>query len=101
MQLGNQMFVLADGVPLIRGAARRVCGGGYGKIAVDELLTKPAIEAISFVGSTPIARYGVVIRPNGNSGLLNVLRGLRTKRPISSSVPVVLDRVAMAAQDRQ
>ncbi|QSE87514.1 hypothetical protein JWS13_01455 (plasmid) [Rhodococcus pseudokoreensis] len=74
---------------------------GVGKIAVDELLTKPAIEAISFVGSTSIARYGVVIRPNGNSGLLNVLRGLRTKRPISSSVPVVLDRVAMAAQDRQ
>jgi malonate-semialdehyde dehydrogenase (acetylating)/methylmalonate-semialdehyde dehydrogenase len=27
------------------------------KVAVDELLTNPAIKAISFVGSTPIARY--------------------------------------------
>jgi malonate-semialdehyde dehydrogenase (acetylating)/methylmalonate-semialdehyde dehydrogenase len=27
------------------------------KVAVDELLTNPAIAAVSFVGSTPIARY--------------------------------------------
>ena len=27
------------------------------KTAVDELLTNPAIKAVSFVGSTPIARY--------------------------------------------
>ncbi len=27
------------------------------KTAVDELLTNPAIKAISFVGSTPIAKY--------------------------------------------
>ncbi len=27
------------------------------KVAVDELLTNPAIKAVSFVGSTPIAQY--------------------------------------------
>jgi malonate-semialdehyde dehydrogenase (acetylating)/methylmalonate-semialdehyde dehydrogenase len=27
------------------------------KVAVDELLTNPAIKAVSFVGSTPVARY--------------------------------------------
>ena len=27
------------------------------KVAVDELLTNPAVQAISFVGSTPIAKY--------------------------------------------
>ena len=37
------------------------------KVAVDELLTNPAIKAVSFVGSTPIAQYVYSTAPHGQA----------------------------------
>ncbi|MEV0292856.1 CoA-acylating methylmalonate-semialdehyde dehydrogenase [Nocardia sp. NPDC050710] len=46
------------------------------KTAVDELLDNPAIKAVSFVGSTPIARY-VYQRGTGNGKRVQALGGAK------------------------
>ena len=50
----QRLFELMDELGLPPGVLNMVNGG---KAAVDALLDHPAIRAISFVGSTPIARY--------------------------------------------
>ncbi len=50
----KRAFELLDQVGLPRGVVNLVNGG---KEAVDTLLDHPRVQAISFVGSTPIARY--------------------------------------------
>lgn len=50
----QRMFELFDQLGLPPGVLNLVNGG---KAAVDALLDHPAVRAISFVGSTPIARY--------------------------------------------
>jgi len=50
----QRMFELFDELGLPPGVLNMVNGG---KPAVDALLDHPAVRAISFVGSTPIARY--------------------------------------------
>jgi malonate-semialdehyde dehydrogenase (acetylating)/methylmalonate-semialdehyde dehydrogenase len=47
-------FELLEKTGLPKGVANLVHGG---KVAVDTLIDHPAVRAISFVGSTPIARY--------------------------------------------
>src|SRR5271156_5409082 len=47
-------FELLEKTGLPRGVANLVNGG---KVAVDTLIDHPAVRAISFVGSTPVARY--------------------------------------------
>src|SRR6202158_3188773 len=47
-------FELMEKTGLPRGVANLVNGG---KVAVDTLIDHPAVRAISFVGSTPVARY--------------------------------------------
>jgi malonate-semialdehyde dehydrogenase (acetylating)/methylmalonate-semialdehyde dehydrogenase len=48
------LFELLDSTGLPRGVANLVVGA---KAAVDTLLCHPAVRAISFVGSTPVAKY--------------------------------------------
>ena len=50
----QRLFELIDELGLPKGVINLVNGG---KTAVDALLDHPAVRAISFVGSTPIARY--------------------------------------------
>ena len=50
----QRLFELIDDLGLPAGVINLVNGG---KAAVDALLDHPAVRAISFVGSTPIARY--------------------------------------------
>lgn len=50
----QQAFELLDEVGLPRGVVNLVNGG---KEAVDTLIDDPRVRAVSFVGSTPIARY--------------------------------------------
>lgn len=50
----QRFFELVDDLGLPPGVLNMVNGG---KTAVDALLDHPAVRAISFVGSTPIARY--------------------------------------------
>src|ERR1700719_1324955 len=47
-------FELLEKTGLPKGVANLVNGG---KVAVDTLIDHPAVRAISFVGSTPVARY--------------------------------------------
>src|ERR1700685_3574188 len=47
-------FELLEKTGLPKGVANLVNGG---KVAVDTLIDQPAVRAISFVGSTPVARY--------------------------------------------
>src|SRR5712671_1746972 len=47
-------FELVERTGLPKGVANLVNGG---KVAVDTLIDHPAVRAISFVGSTPVARY--------------------------------------------
>ena len=49
-----RIMELIDAAGLPKGVANLVNGG---KAAVDALLDHPAVQAISFVGSTPVARY--------------------------------------------
>ncbi len=50
----QRIFELFDGIGLPKGVLNLVNGS---KEAVDGILDHPAIRAISFVGSTPVARY--------------------------------------------
>jgi malonate-semialdehyde dehydrogenase (acetylating)/methylmalonate-semialdehyde dehydrogenase len=50
----QRIFELLEKVGLPKGVVNLVHGG---KIAVDSLLDHPKVRAISFVGSTPIAKY--------------------------------------------
>jgi len=50
----QRLFELIDDLGLPNGVINMVNGG---KAAVDALLDHPAVRAISFVGSTPIAKY--------------------------------------------
>lgn len=50
----KMLFELLDSTGLPRGVANLVVGA---KPAVDTLLHHPAVRAISFVGSTPVAKY--------------------------------------------
>ena len=50
----RRAFELLDQVGLPKGVVNLVNGG---KVAVDTLLDHPKVRAISFVGSTPVARY--------------------------------------------
>ena len=50
----RRIFELLEETGLPKGVANLVTGG---KDAVDALLDHPAVRAISFVGSTPVARY--------------------------------------------
>jgi malonate-semialdehyde dehydrogenase (acetylating) / methylmalonate-semialdehyde dehydrogenase len=50
----KRAFELLDQVGLPKGVANLVNGG---KLAVDTLIDHPKVRAISFVGSTPIAKY--------------------------------------------
>src|SRR5271155_5455939 len=47
-------FELLEGTGLPKGVVNLVNGG---KVAVDTLIDHPSVRAISFVGSTPVARY--------------------------------------------
>src|SRR5260370_630783 len=47
-------FELLEKIGLPKGVVNLVNGG---KVAVDTLLDHPAVRAVSFVGSTPVARY--------------------------------------------
>ncbi len=60
MQCG---FELLDQIGLPKGVVNLVNGG---KEAVDTLIDDPRVQAVSFVGSTPIARY--VYARSGNKG---------------------------------
>lgn len=50
----TKIFELFESLNLPKGVLNMVHGG---KEAVDEILQNPAIQAISFVGSTPVAKY--------------------------------------------
>ncbi|MGC7100599.1 CoA-acylating methylmalonate-semialdehyde dehydrogenase [Amycolatopsis lurida] len=67
-----------------------------GKVAVDELLVSPSVKAVSFVGSTPIARY-VYATATANGKRVQALGGAKNHAVVLPDADLDLTADAMVS----